>query len=89
MYVNFTTEFSIAPYIGDEGRLMLDCTVNDQDIDDHQGVDLVDLFAEFLNFFRLQDGQIAPYHHKEVLDMVGLLRLIAREMEIEVEGSRE
>jgi hypothetical protein len=89
MYVKFNTEFSIAPYIAEEGRLMLDCTVNDQDIDDQHGVDLVELFADFMNYFRLQDGLIAPYHHKEVLDMVGLLRMIAREMEVEIEGSRE
>jgi hypothetical protein len=83
--INFNAEFSIAPYI-DRGRLLLDCTVNGQDIDDEQGISLVELFDCYMDYFRLPSGEVASYHYKEILEMVGLLRLIAREMEIEVDG---
>jgi hypothetical protein len=83
--INFNTEFSISPYI-DRGRLMLDCTVNEQDIDDPQGISLMELFDCYMDYFRLPSGEVAEYHYKEILDTVALLRLIAREMETEVDG---
>ena len=83
MELKFDNAVYVYPWI-DGSKLMIDV-----DSEDTQSVGLLELFGEYMSYFRLMDGTIAPEHSKEIRNTVALLRLIAREMETEVEGSRE
>lgn len=83
MELKFDNAVYVYPWI-DCGKLNIDT-----DDEQTQSVDLTELFGEYLGYFRKMDGTLAPEHHKEIRNTIGLLRLIAREMEVELEGSRE
>lgn len=59
------------------------------DSDESEQIPLTTLFAEYMGYYRHSyEGTFCTEHTQEVLSTVGLLRMIAREMEAEVEGSR-
>lgn len=77
-------EVNIYPYIEDTSFNM-DVVVNGKE-EKTVSVGLTKLFREYLNF-RTAVGQVKVHqnHRQEVIEMVALLRYIAKEMEVEVD----
>jgi hypothetical protein len=80
------TQLQMYPYI-DEGDLVIESSLDGVDCSPaRQKLEM--LFSDFLDYRRLRyESTIAPGYRQEVVEMIATLRTIAREMEVEVDGS--
>lgn len=85
---NSTTKPNVElfPYF-EEGDLIIDCAVNGVECRAVR-LQLAQLFTDYLDYHRVRhESTIAPVFRKDVMETIALLRSIAREMEIELDGS--
>lgn len=76
------------PYFED-GDLVIDSSINGVESNPAR-LQLAQLFTDFLDYRRVRhESTIAPPFRGEVMETIALLRSIAREMEIELDGSHE
>lgn len=79
-------ELGIYPYVED-GDLVIDSTLNGEELKP-LSLKLSQLFTDFLEYRRAYNtSDIHPNHRQEVVEAIALLRHIAREMEIEIDGT--
>lgn len=79
-------ELGIYPYV-DEGDLVIESTFNGEDLKPLK-IKLSQLFTDFLDYRRLMySSEISPNFRPEVVETIALLRHIAREMEVEIDGT--
>ena len=82
------TNLQMFPYI-DDGDLIIDSTLDGVECNPAR-LKLEQLFTDFLDYRRLRyESSIAPGYRQEVVEMIATLRMIAREMEIDVDGSTQ
>lgn len=71
----------------EEGDVVIDSSLNGIECASVR-LQLAQLFTDFLDYRRVRhESTIAPVFKSEVMDAIALLRSIAREMEIELDGS--
>lgn len=76
------------PYF-DEGDVVIDSSINGV-ASNPARLQLAQLFTDYLDYRRVRhESTIAPPFRGEVMETIALLRSIAREMEIELDGSHE
>lgn len=78
-------ELQIYPFVED-GDLIIDSTLNGEELKP-LSIKLSQLFTDFLEYRRAYNtSDIHPNHRQEVVETIALLRHIAREMEVEIDG---
>lgn len=79
-------KFNIYPYIED-GDLVIETSLEDSDLEPVR-LKLEQLFTDFLEYRReMFSSELSHHHRPEVVDTIALLRHIAREMEVEIDGT--
>lgn len=82
------TSLQMYPFI-DDGDLVIESTLDGVECSPVQ-LKLEQLFTDFLDYRRLRyESSIAPGYRQEVVELIATLRMIAREMEIDVDGSTQ
>lgn len=76
------------PWVEDD-KLLVDVSFDGENWHTHS-MNLQTIFGDYMEARRTYGtNEIALSHQKEVVQMIALLRFIAREMETELQGSRE
>lgn len=79
-------DLNIYPFVED-GDLVIETKLDQQDCPQVR-LKLSQLFSDFIDYRRMMhSSEINPNWRPEVVETVALLRYIAREMEIEIDGS--
>ena len=78
-------ELQIYPFVED-GDLVIDTTLNGEELKPVQ-IKLSQLFTDFIEYRRVfNTTDIHPNDRQEVVETIALLRHIARELEVEIDG---
>ena len=77
---------NIYPYVED-GDLVIETSLGDDELEPVR-IKLSQLFTDFLEYRReMYSSDLSHHFRPEVVDTIALLRYIAREMEVEIDGS--